>query len=93
MPRAGLGRRFGPRRAPAHNSPGLRLARSRRDEPRRHVPSGRGPASLLFLALPAGAMEGFFETLSGRPDLPWVALEALYERHGMTLLGPPLIAG
>ena len=54
---------------------------------------GDAPASLLFLAQPAGTMEEFFETLSGRADLPWGELEAFYETHGITLLGPPLVAG
>ena len=54
---------------------------------------GDAPASLLFLAQPAGATEEFFETLSGRADLPWDELGALYQRQGMTLPGPPLVAG
>jgi quercetin dioxygenase-like cupin family protein len=52
-----------------------------------------GPASLLFVAQPAGSMEHFFETIARGGPIPWPELERVYAEHGMRLLGPPIPVG
>ncbi|MFN3610274.1 MAG: cupin domain-containing protein [Hyphomonas sp.] len=53
-------------------------------------PQGR----LLYMYTPAGDMEAFFEALASLegPPLPAEA-GALFARHGMEVVGPPLAAG
>lgn len=49
------------------------------------------PATLLFIAQPAGAMEAFFEKISGKEaPFAWEELEKIYSAHGMKLLGGPI---
>ncbi len=52
------------------------------------------PATLLFIAQPAGSMEAFFEKISGRKEpFAWEELENIYTAHGMKLVGNPIDIG
>ena len=52
---------------------------------------GSGHGRILITFQPAGQMEAFFEESTQLDSLPAKAeLAALFERHGMSLTGPPL---
>lgn len=52
------------------------------------------PATLLFIAQPAGSMEAFFKKISGdEGPFEWTELERIYTAHGMKLLGKPIKIG
>jgi quercetin dioxygenase-like cupin family protein len=53
--------------------------------------AGNGQGRILITFQPAGQMEAFFEESSHLDSLPPKAeLVDLFQRHGMSLLGPPL---
>ena len=52
---------------------------------------GSGHGRILITFQPAGQMEAFFEESTKLDSLPTPeALAALFQRHGMSLVGPPL---
>ena len=64
--------------------------------PHAYVTLGTEPAHMLNLFDPAGGMEGFFAdyaplvSVAGEPDR--VKLAEAYAKHGMKVVGPPLVA-
>ena len=53
--------------------------------------AGSGHGRILITFQPAGQMEAFFEESTQLDTLPpKEVLTSLFERHGMTVVGPPL---
>jgi mannose-6-phosphate isomerase-like protein (cupin superfamily) len=65
-----------------------------RQVPHTFAKVGAGEGEMMILFQPAGTMEGFFKEMSklgsGIPANQERDLKALWERHGMRIMGPPL---